>query len=43
MDDIVAECQLIEAVGILAACQVTIIPVQGVMFSTIFGIIILLY
>lgn len=40
MDDVIAECQLIEAIGILATCQVTIIPVQGVMLLTAVAIVI---
>ena len=40
VDDVIAECQLIEAIGILATCQVTIIPVQGLMLVTAVTIVI---
>ena len=40
VDDVIAEHQLIEAIGILATCQVGIIPVQGVTHLTAVAIMI---
>jgi len=41
VDDIITECHLIEAIGILATCKVTILPVQGVVIIVAIVIIVI--